>query len=385
MAPIAIRQVRKSYGKTEVVHGVDLDIRTGEFVVILGPSGCGKSTLLRMVAGLEAISAGEIAIDGEVVNEKEPRERGCAMVFQNYALYPHMTVAENIGYGLKVAGVPKDERRRRVEAVAQTLAIAEFLDRKPGQLSGGQRQRVAMGRAMIREPKVFLFDEPLSNLDAKLRVQMRIEIRKLHQRLAATSIFVTHDQVEAMTLADRLVVMNKGKVEPVGTPTEIYHRPASTFVAGFIGAPGMNLIDAIVDEQGRLVLADGQAIEPEDPRHADLEPGRRVIVGLRAETLDLRQDPGPRTLALTVDFTEELGAARHIHGEVARSALVVETERRAIFPAGTRLLVAIDPRQVQIFDAQTGLRLKASGSGGPTVAEPWPAALPMNAAAPALA
>jgi sn-glycerol 3-phosphate transport system ATP-binding protein len=216
MAKIDIRKVEKAYGTNKVIHGVDLAIDNGEFVVILGPSGCGKSTLLRMIAGLEAISGGEIAIGDTVVNQLEPRERGCAMVFQNYALYPHFTVAENIGYALKVAGVKKDERLRRVREVAKTVGLEEYLDRKPSQLSGGQRQRVAMGRAMIREPKVFLFDEPLSNLDAKLRVQMRIEIRRLHQRLSATSVFVTHDQVEAMTLADRIVVMNKGIVEQAG-------------------------------------------------------------------------------------------------------------------------------------------------------------------------
>jgi len=219
MADIAISNVTKSYGKTAVIHGVDLAIRDGEFVVILGPSGCGKSTLLRMIAGLEEITGGTIAIAGEVVNEKEPRERGCAMVFQNYALYPHFSVAENIGYALKVAGVPKAERMRRVREVAKSVGLEDYLDRKPSQLSGGQRQRVAMGRAMIREPKVFLFDEPLSNLDAKLRVQMRLEVRKLHQRLGATSVFVTHDQVEAMTLADRIVVMNAGRIEQIGTPS----------------------------------------------------------------------------------------------------------------------------------------------------------------------
>jgi sn-glycerol 3-phosphate transport system ATP-binding protein len=363
MAPIAIRQVRKSYGKQEVVHGVDLDIAHGEFVVILGPSGCGKSTLLRMVAGLEAISAGEIAIDGEVVNRKEPRERGCAMVFQNYALYPHMTVAQNIGYGLKVAGVPKAERARRVAEVAWTLAISEFLERKPGQLSGGQRQRVAMGRAMIREPKVFLFDEPLSNLDAKLRVQMRIEIRKLHQRLGATSIFVTHDQVEAMTLADRLVVMNKGHVEQAGTPSEIYHKPASIFVAGFIGAPGMNLLSATVDGEGYLVLGDGQRISPPNRGHADLVAGRKLVVGIRAEALRLVAEPAATTLTTQFEFVEELGSGRQVHCDLAGEALIVHTDRPAGFAPRSRLLVEAPAGQIHLFDAQNGLRLAASGAG----------------------
>src|SRR5882724_285044 len=240
MADITIRGLRKSYGGIEIVHGIDLEVSDGEFVVVLGPSGCGKSTLLRLIAGLEQITAGEIAIGGRVVNKLEPRERGCAMVFQNYALYPHMTVAENIGYALKVAGVPKSERMARVTRVADTLGLADFLGRRPSALSGGQRQRVAMGRAIIREPSVFLFDEPLSNLDAKLRVQMRVEIRRLHRRLKATRVFVTHDQIEAMTLADRLVVMNHGRIEQIGYPADVYRRPASRYVAGFIGSPPMN-------------------------------------------------------------------------------------------------------------------------------------------------
>ncbi|MFZ4533794.1 MAG: sn-glycerol-3-phosphate ABC transporter ATP-binding protein UgpC, partial [Alsobacter sp.] len=243
MSTISIKGVHKNYGRNPVVKGVDLEIATGEFMVVLGPSGCGKSTLLRMIAGLEAITAGDIAIGGRIVNQLEPRERGCAMVFQNYALYPHMTVAENIGYALKVSGLGKAERRERVAAIAKTVGLEDFLERRPGELSGGQRQRVAMGRAMIREPQVFLFDEPLSNLDAKLRVQMRIEIRKLHNRLKTTSVFVTHDQVEAMTLADRLVVMNAGRIEQIGTPEEVYRAPATRFVAGFIGSPAMNLVE----------------------------------------------------------------------------------------------------------------------------------------------
>ena len=274
MASITIRDVKKTYAKSQVVHGVDLDIASGEFVVILGPSGCGKSTLLRMIAGLEEISGGEIAIDGIVVNRLEPRERGCAMVFQNYALYPHMSVAQNIGYSLKVAGVPKAERTRRIQAVARTLELEPLLDRKPMALSGGQRQRVAMGRAMIREPKVFLFDEPLSNLDAKLRVQMRSEIRKLHRRLNATSVFVTHDQVEAMTLADRLVVMNGGRVEQVGTPSEIYNRPASRFVATFVGGPAMNILEGVVTPDGLSLLGGSRRLDVSRVRPAGRYRGR---------------------------------------------------------------------------------------------------------------
>ncbi|MDP3895291.1 MAG: sn-glycerol-3-phosphate ABC transporter ATP-binding protein UgpC, partial [Mesorhizobium sp.] len=263
MASIDIRDVHKLYGRTPAVRGLDLFVEDGSFLVILGPSGCGKSTLLRMIAGLEDISAGEIAIDGRVVNDIEPGRRGCAMVFQNYALYPHMTVAENIGYALKVAGVSKVERGRRVSRVAAMLGLGDLLDRKPSQLSGGQRQRVAMGRAMVREPGIFLFDEPLSNLDAKLRIQMRLEIKRLHRELKTTSVFVTHDQVEAMTLADRLVVMNQGLIEQVGTPAEVYRRPTSRFVANFLGSPPMNFLPAQIDRRGRATVAGGHVPWPD--------------------------------------------------------------------------------------------------------------------------
>ena len=360
MARIDIRDVTKFYGKTQVVHGVDFTIHDGEFVVILGPSGCGKSTLLRMIAGLEEISGGTIAIAGDIVNDKEPRERGCAMVFQNYALYPHMSVAENIGYGLKVAGVAKAERLSRVKAVARTVGLDEFLDRKPGQLSGGQRQRVAMARAMIKEPKVFLFDEPLSNLDAKLRVQMRIEIRKLHQRLKATSVFVTHDQVEAMTLADRLVIMNKGVIEQIGAPKDVYDRPASIFVAGFIGAPGLNLLPATISADGHSVtLADGQRLMIEHTRYPSLNPGP-VTIGLRAEALNIRQGGAfvPHNgLKATFDFAEELGVGQHIHAEVAGSPLVIHVDGRHPFTLGASLNIDVSPRDMQLFDSVTGLRI----------------------------
>jgi sn-glycerol 3-phosphate transport system ATP-binding protein len=359
MARIDIRKVSKSYGKTQVVHGVDVAIADGEFVVILGPSGCGKSTLLRMIAGLEEISQGTIAIAGEVVNDREPRERGCAMVFQNYALYPHMSVAENIGYGLKVAGVPKTERLARVQAVATTVGLAEFLDRKPGQLSGGQRQRVAMARAMIKEPKVFLFDEPLSNLDAKLRVQMRIEIRKLHQRLKATSVFVTHDQVEAMTLADRLVIMNKGVIEQVGAPKDVYDRPASIFVAGFIGAPGLNLLKASVGADGQsLILADGQRLTIDASRHPGLKPGP-VTMGVRAEALTIRAPSGahPPSLKASFDFAEELGVGQHIHAEIAGQPLIIHVDGRHPDRPGATLGIDVNPQDLQLFDAASGQRI----------------------------
>ncbi|SCY99175.1 ABC transporter ATP-binding protein [Microvirga guangxiensis] len=358
MADIDIRSVRKAYGKNQVVHGVDLSIRSGEFVVVLGPSGCGKSTLLRMIAGLEAITAGEIAIAGDVVNNLEPRERGCAMVFQNYALYPHMTVAENIGYGLKVAGLSKPERTARVETVAKSLGLSEYLDRKPGQLSGGQRQRVAMGRAMIREPKVFLFDEPLSNLDAKLRVQMRIEIRKLHNRLGTTSVFVTHDQVEAMTLADRVVVMNGGHIEQVGTPEEIYRNPASRFVAGFIGSPPMNLFDGRVTGPGE-VQAHGIVLSVP---HAGLKPGRPVTIGIRPEEVVLGA-AGSNVASIDVDFSEELGSVRLLHGQVAGADFVIQVPATTAGPKIGRFSFEVPARAVHLFDAETGNRIGTAASG----------------------
>ncbi|MBS3650546.1 sn-glycerol-3-phosphate ABC transporter ATP-binding protein UgpC [Pseudaminobacter sp. 19-2017] len=352
MSEITLRNVRKSYGKNEVVHGVDLDIATGEFIVILGPSGCGKSTLLRMVAGLEAITTGEIEIGGRVVNRLEPRERGCAMVFQNYALYPHMTVAKNIGYSLKIAGIPRAERDKRVQEVAKALGLEEFLERRPAQLSGGQRQRVAMGRAMIRAPKVFLYDEPLSNLDARLRVAMRVEIRKLHQRLSTTTLFVTHDQVEAMTLADRIVVMNKGVVEQVGTPAEVYQKPQTTYVAGFIGTPGMNLIDVTADpDKGVLVLSDGQQIAYDCAQWPDVGYGP-VTAGFRAQAV--RLEPG--CISGKFDFSEELGSAKLVHGTFAGTALIAHVAGARTFTPGEPLCFAVDATDIHLFDADSGRR-----------------------------
>ncbi len=367
MAEIRFRGVRKSYGKLEVVRGIDLDVAAGEFLVILGPSGCGKSTLLRMVAGLEAITSGEIAIAGEVVNRREPRERGCAMVFQNYALYPHMSVADNIGYALKVAGVSRAERKARIAAVADALGLTEFLARKPGQLSGGQRQRVAMGRAMIREPRVFLYDEPLSNLDARLRVAMRVEIRKLHQRLGTTSLFVTHDQVEAMTLADRIVVMNKGVVEQVGTPSEIYDRPASTYVAGFVGTPGLNMLAGAADPAAGVVRLDGGETLAYDRARWPNVPAGPVVAGFRAEQASLGTGAG---LSFRADFVEELGSGRHVHGLVAgQTAIVHVPPGHGTEPAaGTGLTVP--PASVQLFDAATGRRFAETSVNGVSTQRP---------------
>jgi sn-glycerol 3-phosphate transport system ATP-binding protein len=356
MAEIRIEQVRKAYGRNEVVHGVDLNFRSGEFVVILGPSGCGKSTLLRMIAGLEDISGGQIVIDNKVVNQLEPRERGCAMVFQNYALYPHMDVAANMGYALKVAGVPKAERDRRIAETAKIVGLEDFLTRKPAQLSGGQRQRVAMGRAIIREPKVFLFDEPLSNLDAKLRVQMRVEIRRLHKRLSATSVFVTHDQVEAMTLADKLVLMNKGNVEQVGTPLEVYNKPRTRYVGSFIGSPAMNFLEGTFSADGHHVVFDGMPIAV-DPSIGRAHAGQPVALGIRPEHARLVAVGTPGSVPATVDFVEELGAGRVIHSDINGSTFAVAVTDHTMGQTGQPVALQLPAEHIHLFSHETGIRL----------------------------
>jgi len=329
MAEISLRAVRKSYGQTEVIHGVDIDIADGELIVIVGPSGCGKSTLLRMVAGLETVTKGEIAIGGRVVNELEPRERDIAMVFQNYALYPHMSVFNNMAYGLKIAGLPKAEIAERVGTAAKMLELEPFLARKPRELSGGQRQRVAMGRAIVRKPAAFLFDEPLSNLDAKLRVQMRLEIKALQRDLGVTALYVTHDQVEAMTLADRMIVMNSGVAEQVGAPLEVYERPETTFVAGFVGSPPMNFLPA------EALGMDGAA----------------QTLGVRPEHLRLCP-PGEGIATGTVRYFEALGAETLVHLVLADGAkLVVRLEGHTDVPRlGTQRGLACDDRRLHFFD-----------------------------------
>ncbi len=368
MANISIRTVRKSYGKDEVVHGVSLEIANGEFIVILGPSGCGKSTLLRMIAGLESITAGEIAIAGTVVNALEPRERGCAMVFQNYALYPHMTVEDNIGYALKVAGIARATRTEKVRAVAASVGLTDYLDRRPGQLSGGQRQRVAMARAIIREPKVFLFDEPLSNLDAKLRVQMRHEIRRIHNRIAATSVFVTHDQQEGMTLADRLVVMNKGVIEQVGTPEEIYDHPATTYVGGFIGSPAMNFLTGEVSAaHSAVLLGNGSRVDlPADvgSRHH----GKLVQIGLRPESLGI-VGAGRGAIDASFEFAEELGSGRLYHFQFEDLTIAALSAEKLALAPGTTVGIKVTPEAVHVFAADTGKRLDMRTVPAP-VAEP---------------
>src|SRR5881394_2053242 len=313
MAQVHLRGVKKTYdNKVAVIHGIDMEIADGDFIVIVGPSGCGKSTLLRMIAGLEHITGGEVAIGDRVVNQLEPKDRDIAMVFQNYALYPHMSVYQNMAYGLKIRGLAKDDIDRRVRKAAKTLELGALLERKPRQLSGGQRQRVAMGRAIVREPAVFLFDEPLSNLDAKLRVQMRFEIQKLHRRLGTTSLYVTHDQVEAMTLAQRMIVMNAGRAEQIGTPMEVYENPATQYVAGFIGSPSMNFLEGKSDGNGRVALDGGGSV----PIAAKLAAGRELTVGIRPEHLTPCK-PSEANLVGSVEVVEALGADTLVHVSVA--------------------------------------------------------------------
>jgi sn-glycerol 3-phosphate transport system ATP-binding protein len=356
MADVTLKDVRKVYaGNVEAVKGVSLAIPDGGFCVLVGPSGCGKSTLLRMVAGLETISSGEIVIGKRVVNDIEPADRDIAMVFQNYALYPHMSVYDNIAYGLRNRGTPKAEIERRVQEAARILAIEPFLARKPRQLSGGQRQRVAMGRAIVRNPQVFLFDEPLSNLDAKLRVQMRVEIKKLQRALGVTSIYVTHDQVEAMTLSDQLVVMNAGRVEQIGTPTQVYLRPASKFVATFIGSPPMNILQGKVAGDGRVAIGDA-ALEVADMRRG-LTPGSAIEVGLRPE--DVAFIPGQGELRMNVDFVEELGATQLFHGNVAGSPFVLQAPTGEIPTSTSHVPLSLSPAKIHLFDPESGQRLGA--------------------------
>ncbi|MDE1180608.1 sn-glycerol-3-phosphate import ATP-binding protein UgpC [Paraburkholderia sp.] len=359
MAALTLQGVKKSYdGKQFVLHGIDVEVADGEFVVMVGPSGCGKSTLLRMVAGLERISDGKIWIAGKVVNELEPKDRNIAMVFQNYALYPHMSVAENMGYALKIAGVSRALIDERVQTAADILELGPLLARKPRELSGGQRQRVAMGRAIVREPAVFLFDEPLSNLDARLRVQMRLEIQRLHARLATTSLYVTHDQIEAMTLAQRVIVMNKGHAEQIGAPTDVYERPATVFVASFIGSPGMNLLKGRVSDDGatfdvagngpRLSLAGVPCIGREVAR------GREWTLGIRPEHMTPGQ-PGA-THTLTVDSCELLGADNLAHGQWGAHDVTVRLPHTHRPMRGDALEVALAAQHLHFFDPSTGLR-----------------------------
>ncbi len=361
MASLRFEGVKKTYPNgTVVIHGIDVDVKDGEFVVIVGPSGCGKSTLMRMVAGLESVTAGHVLIDGKVVNDLEPAERDIAMVFQNYALYPHMSVFDNMAYGLKIRKFSRDEIKQRVNAAAAILELGALLERRPGQLSGGQRQRVAMGRAIVREPKVFLFDEPLSNLDAKLRVQMRLEIQKLHRRLKTTSLYVTHDQIEAMTLAERMIVMNQGMPEQIGTPAEVFEKPASVFVATFIGSPPMNLLPVEVDAQGQITQDNGQPVQFGPEMVPAAVRGRKVFLGIRPEHIQLHV-PGVTT---QVEMVEILGSEQLLHLGCGDYRIIVrcpiEQTREYPIQIGEAIQIGyMPPHPLHWFDRDTGLRIEA--------------------------
>ncbi|WP_337268301.1 ABC transporter ATP-binding protein [Oryzifoliimicrobium ureilyticus] len=358
MASVSLQKLDKSYGALHIVKEIDLDIADGEFVVLVGPSGCGKSTTLRMIAGLEEISGGQVLIGDRVVNKLPPRARDIAMVFQDYALYPHKTVGENMAFGLKVRGVAKDEAAARLREAAEMLGISHLLDRRPGQLSGGQRQRVAMGRALVRRPQVFLFDEPLSNLDAKLRGEVRTEIKRLHQTMGTTIIYVTHDQVEAMTLADRIVILRNGVIEQVGTPDEVYNHPHSVFVGGFIGSPSMNFTKArvsgnriILDEENSLPLATGR------PRNTVVSEGQEVLVGLRPEHFAPLQE-GSVELTVTVQIVEPLGSDTLIHFKLGNSSVTARMPPDFRAASGQKVTIGVNPAKLHLFDIASEKVLK---------------------------
>ena len=351
MSEIELRNVGKNYGSVPVLDDISLDMGKGEFVVLVGPSGCGKSTLLRMIAGLEDISSGEITIGGKIVNDMPAKERDLAMVFQNYALYPHMKVADNMSFALKLAGVSRAEIKQRVAEAAEILGLEKLLDRLPRELSGGQRQRVAMGRAIVRDPRAFLFDEPLSNLDAKLRVKMRGEIKKLHQRLGKTTIYVTHDQTEAMTMADKIVVLNGGKIEQMGPPLELYKNPRNLFVAGFIGSPEINLLHGEVDGQN-LRFAGGATLPL--PASANLAQGRKIVYGIRPQHIGLA-DNG---VAAEVVLVEPTGDAQEVLLRIVTTDISIVLSEAAPLQPGQKVTLGFDSAKVLLFDKETGGRLQ---------------------------
>jgi sn-glycerol 3-phosphate transport system ATP-binding protein/multiple sugar transport system ATP-binding protein len=360
MAEVLVRRVVKSFGSTQVLRGVDVHVPDGAFAVLVGPSGCGKSTLLRLLAGLEEVTSGEILMGGRDVTRAEPRDRDIAMVFQSYALYPHLSVRDNLAFGLKLRRTDPATIAARVDEVAQMLGLTPLLDRLPRALSGGQRQRVAMGRAIVRRPQLFLFDEPLSNLDAALRAQVRVDIRKLHEQLGATSVYVTHDQVEAMTLADRMFVLNRGEIEQSGAPREVYDAPRTRFVAGFLGSPAMNFLPAtVVHDGGRphARLADGALLALDPAEFAGLAADRRVVVGVRPHDLALRTGEAPATLDLRAGLVELLGPELQIHGELAGTAVTVCLETATGVQKGDPLRLAV--RRLHVFDEAGGQSLRA--------------------------
>lgn len=343
MATLTLRNLVKAYGKTEVLHSINLDVADGEFVVFVGPSGCGKSTTLRMIAGLEEVTRGEILIGDRVVNHLEPKHRDIAMVFQNYAIYPHMSVRKNIGFGLRTSKMPAADKERRIDEVAALLSMTELLDRKPAQLSGGQRQRVAIGRAMVRDPAVFLFDEPLSNLDAQLRTQMRLEIKKLHQRVRNTIVFVTHDQVEAMTMADRIVIMKDGHIQQVGTPADVFHKPRNIFVAQFIGAPSMNLMDATYAD-GQIRAAGATVALP-----LDMAPGTALTLGIRPD--DLTVTAGPGLFSGTVSVLEPLGTETLVYVDIGRGhEVIAKADGRSPPALGATVNLTAEAANMHLFN-----------------------------------
>jgi multiple sugar transport system ATP-binding protein len=360
MTGVRLDGIVKSYGSLVVVHSIDLEVREQEFVVLVGPSGCGKSTTLRMIAGLEEISEGTLTIDGKVMNRVAPKDRDVAMVFQNYALYPHLNVAENIAFGLRIRKEKKEAIASSVQEVSGILGLTKYLDRRPADLSGGQRQRVAMGRAIVRRPRVFLFDEPLSNLDAKLRTQMRAEIKQLHKRLGATSIYVTHDQVEAMTLADRIVVMNEGRIEQIGSPMELFMNPVNTFVAAFLGSPPMNMVKARINgsEAAPEAELEGQLIHL--PRLPDLQKwaGKEVILGMRPEFVGVAHEDEPGQVKVSVELVETLGSEALVHARLGETPFIMRTDTVG---RGGRLDnvtgFTIEPNLIRIFDAESGVAL----------------------------
>jgi len=358
MSGVTLSRITKSYGALQVVHGIDLDVAEKEFVVLVGPSGCGKSTTLRMIAGLEEITSGDLTIYEKRMNRVAPKDRDVAMVFQNYALYPHLNVADNMAFGLRIRKMPKDEIKTTIADVAEVLGLTPYLDRRPADLSGGQRQRVAMGRAIVRHPKVFLFDEPLSNLDAKLRTQMRAEIKRLHNRLGVTSVYVTHDQVEAMTLADRIVVMNDGRIEQVGSPMELFNNPANTFVAGFLGSPPMNQMKGVLTETGAMIDGTELKLNGKINGHA----GRDVIVGVRPEHVTLSPDAGTSALPIALDLVEPLGSEALLHARFGGEELVFKADTNGDIDhlSGVEA-VHVPADLVKLFDAETGRALNLGG------------------------
>jgi len=356
MATVNLIDIKKSYGKTEVLHNINVQIDKGEFLVVVGPSGCGKSSLLRMVAGLEDVTSGQITINERCVNQLPPAKRDIAMVFQNYALYPHMNVFDNMAYGLKMRKVPQVDIAKEVKSVAQMLQLTTFLTRKPSELSGGQKQRVAMGRAIVRQPAVFLFDEPLSNLDAKLRTEMRLEIKKLQKRLAITSLYVTHDQTEAMTMADKIMVLNKGFVEQLASPDIIYHKPASVFVAGFMGANPMNIFEGSVDDSGQQIHCKaGFSI----PLQEKLSASTKVLIGIRPEHLIFVENQALAKFKVSVDLIEILGVDKMVHGVAVSSeeSVTIRVEYESVLKEQSSLFLDFDTKYVSIFDKESGLRL----------------------------